>query len=106
VEHPISVRRVAEQPVAVIRAEIPHGEIAERLRSLYDRVYACVQRGEITPGGHDVILYRDGRPGKCTETGPKRKASFERTCSSARRQRVRWAQGAVRDRGRPVALLG
>jgi len=69
-EYLISVRSVAEQALAVVRSEIRHSEIGVRLRPLYDLVYESVHRGEIRPGGHNVILYRDRRPGTWdTEVG-------------------------------------
>ena len=70
VEYEVSATQVREQALAVIRAEIPYAEIASRLRPLYDRIYEHVGRGELTPSGHNVILYRDGRPGTwATEVG-------------------------------------
>jgi len=70
VEYEVSAIQVREQALAVIRAEIPYAEIASRLRPLYDRIYEHVGRGDLTPSGHNVILYRDGRPGTwATEVG-------------------------------------
>ena len=66
----ISAQRVPHHALAVIRAEIPYAEIAARLRPLYDRIHGKVHRSEITPSGHNVILYRDGPPGTwATEVG-------------------------------------
>jgi len=77
VEYQISTRKVVPQALAVIRAEIPCSEIAVRLRPLYDRIYERVGRREITPAGHNVILYRDGRPGTWdTEVGIQVAAPF------------------------------
>ena len=59
----VSVQRVPPKMLAVIRAEIPYAEISVRSRPLYDRIYQRDHRGELTLGGHNVILYRDERPG-------------------------------------------
>jgi effector-binding domain-containing protein len=59
----IWIEPVAERSLAVLRERIATAELAQRLRPLYDRVYAQVQRGLIQPCGHNVLVLREGAPG-------------------------------------------